>query len=93
MTTYPKKILFDYTKCYIYWFFSITESLSAMDTMVRLMPNVAIALLLLVERFRTDKQSFWAPYINMLPAVYSTVLYFSTQELQELKGSPALGRY
>ncbi|XP_049768783.1 actin-histidine N-methyltransferase [Schistocerca cancellata] len=58
------------------------------DTMLQHMPNVALSLLLLVERFSTD--SFWRPYVEALPKAYTTVLYFTTQELQELKGSPVL---
>jgi len=53
------------------------------------MPNVALSLLLLVEKFRPD--SFWKSYIAVLPAEYTTVLYFKTNELLELKGSPTLG--
>jgi hypothetical protein len=53
------------------------------------MPNVALSLLLLIEKFKHD--SFWKPYIAVLPADYTTVLYFKTNELQELKGSPSLG--
>ena len=30
--------------------------------------------------------------LDILPASYSTVLYFSMEEMQELKGSPAFGR-
>lgn len=59
------------------------------DAMLQHMPNVALSLLLLIERFNPD--SFWMPYIQALPQSYTTVLYFKTQELQELKGSPALG--
>lgn len=59
------------------------------DPMLQHMPNVALSLLLLVEKFRPD--SFWKPYIAVLPAEYTTVLYFKTNELQELKGSPSLG--
>jgi histone-lysine N-methyltransferase SETD3 len=65
--------------------------LLANETMLRHMPNVAMALFLLLERFNTDSPSFWAPYLNMLPSTYTTVLYFTSQELQELKGSPTLG--
>jgi hypothetical protein len=59
------------------------------DAMLQHMPNVALSLLLLVEKFKAD--SFWKPYIAVLPTEYTTVLYFKTNELQELKGSPSLG--
>ncbi|XP_046664621.1 actin-histidine N-methyltransferase [Homalodisca vitripennis] len=64
--------------------------LLANETMLKHMPNVALALFLLLERFCKDTPSFWAPYIEMLPSTYTTVLYFSAQDLQELKGSPTL---
>ncbi|XP_039294204.1 actin-histidine N-methyltransferase [Nilaparvata lugens] len=69
---------------------SLLSTLAKMDTMLKLMPNIALALLVLVERFRGDAGSFWAPYIDMLPAKYTTVLYFTPKELDELRGSPAL---
>jgi histone-lysine N-methyltransferase SETD3 len=59
------------------------------DAMLQHMPNVALSLLLLIERFSPD--SFWKPYIAVLPTEYTTVLYFKTNELQELKGSPSFG--
>lgn len=66
---------------------SVLGSLLLKDPMLQHMPHVALALLLLVEKH--SPQSFWRPYVLALPSSYSTVLYFSTQELQELKGSPA----
>ncbi|KAL1459874.1 hypothetical protein WDU94_011825 [Cyamophila willieti] len=51
------------------------------------MPNVALALYILYERFRME-DSFWKPYLNFLPPEYSTVLYFSSQDLLHMKGSP-----
>jgi histone-lysine N-methyltransferase SETD3 len=59
------------------------------DAMLQHMPNVALSLLLLIEKFKPD--SFWKPYITVLPTEYTTVLYFKTNELLELKGSPSLG--
>ncbi|CAG9861295.1 unnamed protein product [Phyllotreta striolata] len=56
------------------------------DQMLRNMHNVALAMFLIFERFKSD--SFWRPYINMLPSSYTTVLYFTVDELLELKGSP-----
>ena len=61
--------------------------------MVKHMPNVALALFLLVEQFRTDSCSFWKPYLSMLPHNFTTVMYFSSEDLHELKGSPAFGKY
>lgn len=76
-------------KCFVF----VLGPLFSGDTMVHHMPNVALSLLLLVERFRKDKESDWLPYLNMLPSRYTTVLYFTPQQLQELRGSPALGKY
>ncbi|KAF4519501.1 hypothetical protein B566_EDAN010686, partial [Ephemera danica] len=68
--------------------FSELGPMVSRDPMLQHMPNVALSLLLLLEKFRPD--SFWAPYIAALPSQYNTVLYFTPAELSELKGSPAL---
>lgn len=52
------------------------------------MPNVLLAVYLLVEKFTPN--SFWKPYLDILPKSYNTVLYYSYNELEELKGSPTL---
>nr|CAD7571301.1 unnamed protein product [Timema californicum] len=70
---------------------SVLGPLMRKDPMLQHMPNVALSLLLLAEKFNPD--SFWRPYIKVLPTLYTTVLYFTTSELQELKGSPTLGWY
>ena len=58
------------------------------DPMLQTMSNVALALHLLLEK--TSPASFWEPYINALPQQgYTTVMYFSEEEMQELRGSPA----
>jgi histone-lysine N-methyltransferase SETD3 len=57
------------------------------DPMLQSMNNVTLALHLLLEK--TSPASFWEPYINTLPHTYNTVLYFSTEDFQNLKGSPA----
>nr|CAD7408321.1 unnamed protein product [Timema poppensis] len=67
---------------------SVLGPLMRKDPMLQHMPNVALSLLLLAEKFNPD--SFWRPYIKVLPTLYTTVLYFTTSELQELKGSPTL---
>ncbi|XP_023947166.2 actin-histidine N-methyltransferase [Bicyclus anynana] len=58
------------------------------DPLLQNMPNITLALFLLLEKSRSD--SFWKPYIDVLPESYSTVLYFTSDELQELRPSPAL---
>lgn len=58
------------------------------DQILNNMPNVALAMYLLYLKFKQDP--FWKAYFDILPATYSTVLYFSLEELEELKGSPTL---
>jgi len=67
---------------------STLSTLMEKDPMLRSMPNVALALHLVLEK--NSPASFWEPYINVLPHRYNTVLYFGVQDFQELKGSPAL---
>lgn len=57
------------------------------DQILQAMPSVVLALHVLCERRQPD--SFWEPYINVLPNEYTTPLYFSPEELLQLKGSPA----
>ncbi|KAI5739714.1 hypothetical protein M8J77_022488 [Diaphorina citri] len=63
------------------------KNLYQSNPIIRLMPNVALALYILYEKFRLE-DSFWKPYLNFLPPEYSTVLYFSSQDLLHMKGSP-----
>ncbi|CAH0559894.1 unnamed protein product [Brassicogethes aeneus] len=67
---------------------SILKNLIKNDQILKNMPNVALAIYLLLEKF-TDN-SFWKPYLDILPKSYTTVLYFTIEELEELKGSPTL---
>lgn len=71
----------------------ITETLYNEDIVLQQLPNVALAIFILTEKFRIDKPSFWLPYFSALPNSYSTCVYFSIDDLNELKGSPALGTY
>ncbi|TRY75681.1 hypothetical protein TCAL_14603 [Tigriopus californicus] len=57
------------------------------DAMLQTMNNVTLALHLLLEK--TSPASFWEPYINTLPPSYHTVLYYTEEEFNALKGSPA----
>ena len=58
------------------------------DPLLQTMPNVVLAVHLLIER--NSPASIWEPYINTLPHSYTTVLYYSTEQFEQLKGSPAL---
>lgn len=57
------------------------------DPILSQMPNVALAFHVLNELY--DPKSFWKPYLDALPSSYDTVMYFSPDEITELKGSPA----
>lgn len=48
--------------------------------------RLLMILFLLVERVRGEL-SFWAPYLDMLPTSFGTPLWFTEQELEELKGT------
>lgn len=63
---------------------STISTLIDKDPMLKSMPNVALALHLLIEK--NSPASFWEPYINVLPNCYSTVLYFSPEDFDQLKG-------
>ncbi|XP_050344540.1 actin-histidine N-methyltransferase [Nymphalis io] len=56
------------------------------DPLLQNMPNITLALFLLLEKSNPD--SFWKPYIDFLPEKYSTILYFTSDELAELRPSP-----
>ncbi|KAJ0176061.1 hypothetical protein K1T71_008235 [Dendrolimus kikuchii] len=58
----------------------------AVDPLLQNMPNITLALFLLLEKNNSD--SFWKPYIDTLPEKYSTILYFTSEELAELRPSP-----
>lgn len=60
------------------------------DPLVQHMPQVALAIALLVEKHKENSE--WKPYIDALPTSYSTVLYMNTNDMTELKGSPTLGK-
>ncbi|GIY12281.1 actin-histidine N-methyltransferase [Caerostris darwini] len=72
--------------------FSSIESrlgpLISSDAILQHMPNVQIAMHLLTELL--DPKSFWLPYISILPSSYSTILYFTLNEIKELQKSPAI---
>ncbi|CAB3976636.1 histone-lysine N-methyltransferase setd3 [Paramuricea clavata] len=58
------------------------------DKLLRVMPNVVLALKLLNESHEED--SFWKPYIDILPRKFSTPLFFTQEELSALQGSQVL---
>ncbi|XP_077293295.1 SET domain containing 3 [Arctopsyche grandis] len=56
------------------------------DPILKLMPNIALVMYLLLTKFTPN--SFWKPYIDILPTSYDTVLYFSLEDLEDLRGTP-----
>lgn len=59
------------------------------DNILRVMQNACLVLHVYCEKLK--KNSFWKPYLDILPTSYSTTLYFTVEEMQALKGSPAFG--
>lgn len=59
------------------------------DNILKAMQNACLVIHVYCEKLKED--SFWKPYLDILPNTYSTTLYFSLEELQQLKGSPAFG--
>ncbi|KAL4237444.1 Histone-lysine N-methyltransferase setd3 [Mactra antiquata] len=59
------------------------------DKILQVMPSVVLALHLLCEKRTTD--SYWKPYLDILPQTYNTPLYFTPDDVKYLKGSPAQG--
>lgn len=62
----------------------ILDQIPVLDTM----PNVKLSFALVIEKLNGNA-SFWKPYIDMLPERYSTVMYFTPNEMNELKGTSA----
>ncbi|XP_013104644.1 actin-histidine N-methyltransferase [Stomoxys calcitrans] len=50
--------------------------------------NLKLAFVLMVEALKPN--SFWRPYLDLLPETYNTVLYFTVEDMTQLKGSNAL---
>ncbi|KAL5463457.1 hypothetical protein EMCRGX_G032352 [Ephydatia muelleri] len=58
------------------------------DRVLQQLPNVVLSLHLLMEACNQD--SFWKPYIDVLPSSFTTPLYFTRDDLLQLQSSPAL---
>lgn len=54
------------------------------------MSNLKLAYALMLETL--NLQSFWKSYIDLLPDTYSTVLYYTVEEMEQLRGSNALSQ-
>lgn len=77
--TVPDKIVFTFDKAA-----PNVRMAAKMVSLIASMPNISLAFYLMVERLTPN--SFWKPYFDILPERYSTVMYFTPTELQELKG-------
>ncbi|XP_037073270.1 actin-histidine N-methyltransferase-like [Pollicipes pollicipes] len=60
--------------------------LLATDKLTQALPQLGLTLHLLEQSLTEDSR--WAPYVASLPDTYDTVLYFTPDEIQLLKGSP-----
>lgn len=69
---------------------NVSASIAPMmsSPIIESMSNVKFAFWLIVEKLNPN--SFWKPYLDILPDRYSTVMNFTVAEMQELKGSSAL---
>ncbi|XP_072164182.1 actin-histidine N-methyltransferase-like [Diadema setosum] len=65
---------------------SLLGELMKTDRLLKGMANVRLAIFLIKEKLKPN--SFFHPYLNILPATYSLPLYFNLAELQMLQGSP-----
>lgn len=81
--TIPKKMLFTLDNL-SETALNVMNQLPVLDTML----NVKLAFALVIERLN-GSGSFWKPYIDMLPERYPTVMYFTPNEISELKGTTA----
>ncbi|XP_030854652.1 actin-histidine N-methyltransferase [Strongylocentrotus purpuratus] len=59
------------------------------DRLLKGMPNVSLAIFILSEKLKSD--SFWKPYLDVLPSSYSLPLYFTPDEIQLFQGSTMYG--
>lgn len=65
---------------------AVLKKLFESDVIVQNMANVGLALFLCAQRIKSDSK--WEAYLNVLPSVYTTPLFYTLEELQLLKPSP-----
>ncbi|XP_042896434.1 actin-histidine N-methyltransferase isoform X1 [Parasteatoda tepidariorum] len=80
----PRKIMMSETSAQS----SKLGPLISSDPILKNMPNVQVSMHLLMESL--NPESFWMPYISILPSRYNTIHYFTFEELKDLQGSPVL---
>jgi protein-histidine N-methyltransferase len=77
----PKKMIFSFDQpCF--------EAVVKNIPNIQSMSSMGLAIILLFEKLKPN--SYWKPYLDILPEKYSTVLYYSMDEMKELKNSSAL---
>ena len=52
--------------------------------------HVRLAFALCVERILPAQESEWKPYLDILPSAYRACMYWTTSEMEELKGESKL---
>lgn len=77
--TIPDKLVFSFDKAA-----DTVQYAAKMVSLIASMPNISLAFFLMIERL--NPESFWKPYLDALPERYSTVMYLTPTELNELKG-------
>lgn len=77
--TIPDKLVFTFDKAA-----DNVQYAAKMVSLIASMPNISLAFFLMIERLNPD--SFWKPYLDVLPERYATVMYLTPTELNELKG-------
>lgn len=77
--TIPDKLVFSFDKAA-----DTVQYAAKMVSLIASMPNISLAFFLMIERL--NPESFWKPYLDVLPERYSTVMYLTPTELNELKG-------
>lgn len=66
----------------------LPEALRSLFINFPLLTNLNLAHALVIEKVR-GAASIWQPYIDTLPSRYNTVLYFTVEHMQRLRGTSA----
>jgi len=74
----PRKLMFSEEQ--------LTDAERQMYSSLPQLTNLNLAYALVIEKMRGVSSS-WYPYINTLPSRYNTVLYFTVEQMQRLRGT------
>lgn len=74
----PRQLMFSEEK--------LSESERNMYSTLPQLTNLNLAYALIIEKIRGTSSS-WYPYINTLPSRYNSVLYFTVEQMQRLRGT------